>query len=35
MEAKKHKINRQKLNLIIGHYYKYENNTFKITQLID
>lgn len=35
METKKHKINRQKLNLIIGHYYKYENSTFKVTQLID
>lgn len=35
METKKHKIDRKKLNLIIGNYYNYENSTFKITQPID
>lgn len=35
MNNKHHKINRQKLNLIVGNYFKYNSDTYKITQLID
>lgn len=35
MSIKQHKLNRKKLKPIIGHFFKYNNKTYQITQLID
>ena len=35
MSIKKHKLNRGKIKPIIGHFFKYNNATYQITQLID
>ena len=35
MNNKSHKIDRQKINLIIGNFYKYQKEIYRITQLID
>jgi putative transposase len=35
MSIEKHKLNRKKIKPIIGHFFKYNSATYKITQLID